>query len=229
MPRGLIVGNSDGIGLALTELLLTEGWQVSGVSRSASRLIHAAYQHHVLDVCQPDYAPRLEQIVAALGALDVLVYCVGIGEFLELDTLAAERRVFETNLIGAVATAQVVLPYLSRAGRGHFIGLSSQGDAFADPHAPSYSASKAGLSTYLEGLALAYRPRGVFVTNLRFGFVDTKLAKAPYTPFMLSREQAAARIRHCMYTRPSVDTYPKRMAPLLWLLGWSRRLRLWLS
>ena len=44
--------------------------------------------------------------------------------------------------------------------------------------APSYSASKAGLSSWLGGLALALRPRGVHVTNVRLGFVDTKMAKA---------------------------------------------------
>jgi NAD(P)-dependent dehydrogenase (short-subunit alcohol dehydrogenase family) len=229
MPHVLIVGNSDGIGLALTELLLGEGWRVCGVSRSGARLSHGAYQHHVLDVCEPDYAQRLGQIVAAEGELDALVYSVGIGEFLDLETLAAERQVFEANLIGAVVTAQVVLPHFSRAGRGHFIGLSSQGDGLVDPRAPSYAASKAGLSTYLQGLALAYRPRGIFVTNVRFGFVDTKMAKAPLRPFMISPRQAAARVRRCLRARPIVDTYPKRMAALLWLLRCGRALRLWFA
>jgi NAD(P)-dependent dehydrogenase (short-subunit alcohol dehydrogenase family) len=227
MPRAIIVGNSDGIGLALTELLLGEGWHVSGVSRSVSRISHGAYEHHVLDVCHPDYTPRLEEIVAANDALDTLVYSVGIGELLDQETHVGERQVFEANLIGAVATAQVVLPHFSRAGRGHFIGLSSQGDALVDPRAPSYAASKAGLSTYLEGLALAYRPRGIFVTNVRFGFVDTKMAKSSLRPFMISRQAAAERVRRCMRTRPMIDTSPKRMAALLWALGWGRRLRLW--
>jgi NAD(P)-dependent dehydrogenase (short-subunit alcohol dehydrogenase family) len=229
MPRALIVGNSDGIGLALTELLLAEGWLITGVSRSAARVEHASYQHHVLDVCDPGYAERLEHIAAGPGVLDVLVYCVGIGEHLDLDTLSAERRVFEANLLGAVTTAQVVLPHFLRARRGHFIGLSSQADALIDPHAPSYAASKAGLSAYLQGLALACRPRGVFVTNLRLGFVDTKMAKSPVRPFMLSRAQAAARVRRCMRTLPIVDTYPKRMAPLLWLLRGVTALRIWLG
>ena len=44
-PRALIVGTSDGIGLAFTELLLREGWTVAGVSRSASRLEAPAYRH----------------------------------------------------------------------------------------------------------------------------------------------------------------------------------------
>ncbi|HKO91011.1 MAG TPA: SDR family NAD(P)-dependent oxidoreductase [Polyangiaceae bacterium] len=225
MPVALVIGNSDGIGLSLTESLLGDGWQVTGVSRSASRLAGERYAHHVIDVCHPDYPALLSSVVSQLPALTACVYCVGIGEFLELETLASERRVFETNLIGAVATAQVVIPHLLRAGSGHFLGLSSQADALRDGNAPSYAASKAGLSSYLEGLALACRPRGVSVTNLRFGFVDTKMAQSEVRPFMISPAQAAQRIRHCLHTRPVRDTFPKRMALLLWFVRVASSLR----
>lgn len=227
MPSALVIGNSDGVGLALTRALLADGWDVTGLSRSASPVEADKYNHHVADVCDPQYSARLSGVVAQLAGVDVCVYCVGIGEFLDLDTLAAERRVFETNLVGAVATAQVVIPAMTRAGQGHFLGLSSQADALLDPRAPSYSASKAGLTAYLEGLALACRPRGVYVTNVRLGFVDTKMAKARVRPFMVSAEQAAARIQRCMQKRPIRDTFPKRMAVLLWLVRVHASVRRW--
>jgi NAD(P)-dependent dehydrogenase (short-subunit alcohol dehydrogenase family) len=219
MPVALVVGNSDGIGLALTDSLLGDGWRVLGVSRSPSRLATERYAHHVLDVRDASYTTRLSEVLSTAGELDVCVYCAGVGEFLDVETLAADRLVFETNLLGAVATAQCVIPAMIKLGRGHFIGLSSQGDAVIDAAAPSYAASKAGLSSYLEGLALACRPRGVSVTNLRFGFVDTKMAKAEVRPFMISAAQAAERIRYCIEKRPMRDTFPKRMAVLLWLFG----------
>jgi short-subunit dehydrogenase len=215
MRAALLVGNSDGIGLELTRSLLAEGWCVMGISRSESRLSAPNYTHHVVDVCHVEYPTRLTQLVNELGELDVCVYCAGTGEFLDALSMAGERRVFETNLIGAVATAAVVVPTMVRRRSGHFIGLSSQADQLIDAHAPSYAASKAGLSSYLEGLALHCRKHRVFITNLRFGFVDTKLAKAPWRPFMLTTEEAAARIRRCIEQRPIRDTYPKRMAVLL--------------
>jgi NAD(P)-dependent dehydrogenase (short-subunit alcohol dehydrogenase family) len=231
MSCAIVVGNTDGVGLALSELLLAEGWEVVGVSQRPSTLEAARYEHHVLDVCDPAYAERLARVVASIGnreaELQACVYCAGIGELLDLDDLSAERGVFETNLLGAVATASVVIPALLRAGRGHFIGLSSQADAVVDSRAPSYSASKAGLSSYLEGLALACRPRGVYVTNLRFGFIDTKMAKASVRPFMLTRERAAHRIRRCLQTRPVRDTYPKSMALLLWFVRLGSSVRRW--
>jgi NAD(P)-dependent dehydrogenase (short-subunit alcohol dehydrogenase family) len=216
MPTALLIGNSDGIGLALTELLLGEGWRVVGLSRSASRVQVAGYVHHVVDVRESAYPARLSAALAA-EMPDVCVYCAAIGEFLDIETLATDRAVFETNLMGLVATAQVVVPAMVGRGRGHFVGLSSQGDAFADPRAPSYSASKAAFTVYLEGLAPACRARGVYVTNVRFGFVDTKMAKAPVRPFMMSTTCAAQRVRRCLDRKPVRDTYPKRMALLLWL------------
>jgi NAD(P)-dependent dehydrogenase (short-subunit alcohol dehydrogenase family) len=219
MRVAVVVGNSDGIGLAVTRSMLEEGWRVVGISRRPSPIASCEdgvpYAHHELDVCGADYGQRLERIVAEIGAIDVCVYCAGIGQFLDLEAMREQRTVFETNLLGAVVTAEVILPSMVTRKRGHLIGLSSQADSLIDAHAPSYAASKAGLSSYLEGLALACRPHGVCVTNLRFGFVDTKLAKATLRPFMLSKEQAARRILRDIERRPLRDTYPKSMALLL--------------
>lgn len=228
MPVALLIGNSDGIGLALTRLLLEHGWQVAGVSRSASPITAPAYSHAIDDVRDPEYPARLRALVASLPDLNLCVYCAGIGEYLELQEMAAERAVFETNLIGAVATTQVVIPEMVRAGYGHFIGLSSQADVLIDSRAPSYAASKAGLSSYLEGLGLACRRQGVSVTNLRLGFVHTKMAKASVRPFMITPEQAARRIESCLRRRPLRDTYPRRMALVVWLLRLSGGVKRWL-
>jgi len=227
MPDALIIGSSDGIGLALTRLLLDGGWQVTGISRSSSPLRSPAYEHCVEDVCEPGYAERLAGVVARQPQLDLCVYCAGIGELLDVETMRGERRVFETNLLGAVATLELVLPSMIRAGRGHFIGLSSQADCLIDARAPSYAASKAGFTSYLEGLALACRPHGVYVTNVRLGFVDTKMAKADLRPFLVSPEVAARRIQRCIVRRPIRDTFPKRMALLLWWLRLGTTLRRW--
>lgn len=48
--RALLVGHSDGIGLAVTRRLLARGWEVTGVSRSPSPVENPACRHHVEDV-----------------------------------------------------------------------------------------------------------------------------------------------------------------------------------
>jgi NAD(P)-dependent dehydrogenase (short-subunit alcohol dehydrogenase family) len=227
--RALVIGNSDGIGLALTRRLLGDGWSVAGVSRRASPLGEAAsYRHTVADVATAEYPAALRAMLASDGPFDVCVYCAGVGEFLDANDWTGEPRVFRVNLLGAVETAAVVLPSMLAAGRGHFVGLSSIGDGVS-PEAPSYSASKAGLSSYLEGLALALKPRGVRVTNLRFGFVDTKMAKAKIRPFMMTTDRAVDVIAHCLRRRPARFTYPKRMAALVWLSNLVLSFRSWLA
>lgn len=54
----------------------------------------------------------------------------------------------------------------------------------------SYHASKTGFSNYLGGLALALKPKGVQVTHVRFGFVDTNMAKGDVKPLVISVEKA---------------------------------------
>lgn len=225
----LVVGASSGIGRAIAQRLTGKGWSVIGVARRAAEFSDARYRHVMLDVRAADYR---EALARALGELapEVCIYAAGIGRALAIDDLAIESDVFETNLAGAVATIEVVLPRMIAARAGHFVGLSSQADRLIDDHAPSYAASKAGLSSYLEGLALACRRHGVAVTNVRFGFVDTAMSREQSTrPFLISAERAAELVERCLVRRPIRFTYPRRMAFLVWLVGWPRRVRIWLS
>lgn len=226
--RALVVGNTDGIGFALTKRLVVAGWTVVGVSRRASSLESPRYQHVVLDVSRADARSVLQSIQGTQPSFDVCVYCAGVGDLLDADDLSREGDVFRVNLVGAVDTAAAVLPRMIAAARGHFVCLSSIGDGVSS-HAPSYAASKAGLSSYLGGMALALRPRGVRITNLRLGFVDTKMAKASARPFMMTVDDAVDVIWRCLETRPARMTTPKRMAVLAWLVGVWTSLKLWLS
>ena len=118
--------------------------------------------------------------------MDLCIYCAGIGELLDISNMEPEVGIFDVNLTGMVKTAACVIPSMAKSGKGHFIGLSSVADEMLSPEAPSYHASKAGFSNYLEGLALALKSKGVSVSNVRFGFVDTKMAKGDIKPFMIT-------------------------------------------
>ncbi|MES1209970.1 MAG: SDR family NAD(P)-dependent oxidoreductase [Pseudomonadota bacterium] len=227
-PRTLIVGNSDGIGLALTRRLLAAGYDVTGVSRRASPLgAVERYAHVVADVAAQDYRATLRELVAQRGPFGLCVYCAGIGEPLDVQDLSREVPVFQVNLIGAVETLASVIPPMVAAGAGQVLVLSSLADEVLSSTVPSYAASKAGLSSYLGGLALALSSRGVAVTNVRFGFVDTKLARAPQRPFMIPVERAVDVIVKALKTRRARVTYPLRMALVVKVLRAVALLRLW--
>ncbi|MFF5092997.1 MULTISPECIES: SDR family oxidoreductase [Actinosynnema] len=208
MARALVIGNSDGIGLALSRRLLDDGWQVVGLSRRAAPLDHPAYAHHTRDVTDPGYP----DVLAGIGRVDLCVYAAGVGDLLELPDLAPQTRALEVNLLGLARTAQAVLPEMLATGSGHLVGLSSLADALISPQAPGYAASKAGMISYLRGLAGAVRGTGVAVTCVRFGFVDTKMAKSPVKPALLSVDEAVELLLRCLRDRPTTLSRPRRMA-----------------
>jgi NAD(P)-dependent dehydrogenase (short-subunit alcohol dehydrogenase family) len=217
MASAILIGNTDGIGLATTRALLAAGWQVTGISRSPSAIVAPTYRHVIADVCSPAFEDILRSTSTA-SVPDVCIYCAGIGELINIEDLTSDVRVFKVNLMGAIATAAAVVPTMVRAGTGHFLVLSSQADELLSPQAPSYAASKAALSSYCESLALALRNSGVAVTNIRFGFVDTKMAKASFRPFLVTAEKAAATVVRTLKMRPVRFTYPLRMAMLVSIL-----------
>ncbi|KIR64682.1 short-chain dehydrogenase [Micromonospora haikouensis] len=212
--RAIVVGNSDGIGLAVTRRLLDDGWTVAGLSRSSSPLTSSGYEHHRADVTDVGYREVLAGALDTLGGVEACIYAAGIGDFFDVDDLAAQTRALEVNLVGAARTMEVVVPSMARAGAGHVVGLSSLADVAPSAEAPGYAAGKAGLSSYLLGLGGALRPHGVRVSVVRFGFVDTKMAKARVKPMMLSVDQAADVVLDCLRTRAAVVSRPRRMAAL---------------
>ena len=197
----LIIGNSDGIGAAVTRALVAKGERVIGVSWSGSPLGSEGPRHEICDVTSPEYPALLERLIREEDPIDACVYCVGIGSALALPDLSSEARVIEVNLTGMVKTMAAVVPRWIERRRGHFIGLSSLADDLYNPEAPSYSASKAGFSNYLQGMARALKLHGIAVTNVRFGFVDTKMAKAEKKPLLLTADEAGQRVVSCLETR----------------------------
>lgn len=225
MNQALVIGGSDGIGRALTHRLLGEDWTVRVLSRSPYPETHEQCTSEISDVTDPAYPERL----GSLPELpDLVVYAAGIGE--ELDTpgaktsLAGQSRTFAVNLTGAVVTLEALLPRMLERGSGHVLVLSSLADLLASPEAPAYAASKAGLTSYVEGIDRWTRPQGVALTNVRFGFVDTKMAKAPWRPCMLPVERAVDHLMACLRDRPRRLSRPRRLALAVEILGLSQRI-----
>jgi len=222
----IVVGSSDGIGLGFTRLLLERGYRVEGLSRSTSPVQHPNYRHTVIDVTAAAYVDVLERIVAEAGSVAAAVYCAGIGECTTPETLALDLRVFDVNVMGAIRTAQVVLPEMCRANEGKFIVLSSQADVIVSHEASSYAASKAALSSYFEGLGLKLRKSPVRICNVRFGFVDTKMARSGIQPFRITVDRAAKLLLGLFEGKcPRRVTYPRRMAVVVAAVALVQRLR----
>jgi short-subunit dehydrogenase len=119
----LLIGNSDGIGLAMTRRLLERGFAVTGVSRSPSPVSHQAYRHIVLNVSSADYGARLDAALPS-DRIRLCVYCAGIGDHFAIDGLRQDVATLEVNLIGLARTVERVLPRMVADGPAVFAGLS---------------------------------------------------------------------------------------------------------
>jgi NAD(P)-dependent dehydrogenase (short-subunit alcohol dehydrogenase family) len=227
--RVLVIGCSDGIGLATARRLVDSGWNVTGISRRESPLSGAGYVHLVADVASDDYPASLTAIAKERGPFDACIYCAGIAESFDVERIECDERVIAVNLTGALRTARIVLPPMVAAGRGHLVVLSSQADELVSNVVPSYTASKAALSAYFEGVGLALRAKGVAVTNLRFGFVDTKMARAKVKPFQISVDKSAEIVERCLAKQPLRLTRPLRMAVLVAIFRLLQRWRVRLA
>jgi short-subunit dehydrogenase len=211
----LIIGNSDGIGLAISKKLLQSDWNIVGVSRSGSPLECESCWHFISNVQDDTYLEILGKILAEFNTIELCIYSAGIGERLDFSNMTTEIATIEVNLLGMVKTTSVIIPYMLKNKSGHFIGLSSIADDLLSDEGPSYHASKAGFSNYLESMALALESEPIAITNLRFGFVDTKMAKGDTRPFMMSLERAVQHIEKCIEEKPIRYTAPRFIIPLV--------------
>src|SRR5690606_26373643 len=89
------------------------------------------------------------------------------------------------------------------------------------PIAPSYSASKAAIRAYGEGLRDWLKPEGIRVSVIMPGYVESPMchAMAGPKPFLWSADKAAQRIRLSLHANRARITFPFPLALGCWLLG----------
>lgn len=232
-PVVLLTGAANGIGRATALALGTRGYRLALIDRDEAGLeaVVAELSHgrtpargRAADVCDDrGLKDAVADLEGLLGATDVVVACAGVGTLStasDLD-LAGFRRMLEVNVLGAAQTIEAVLPGMFARGSGHVVGIASVAGYRGLPWMPGYSASKAAIATYLEGLRPSLKRRGVRITTVYPGFVRTGMTVT--TPFrtpvrMLEPEQAAAYIARAVERRPRDYTFPMSAAVGMGLL-----------
>jgi NAD(P)-dependent dehydrogenase (short-subunit alcohol dehydrogenase family) len=196
--RALVTGVSRGIGRAVAEMLLAEGWDVFGVSRSAPKIAHEQFRWFCLDVSKPWEVGRLDWFLT--DPLDALVHCAAIRPEGRLDEMNPRewRRVIQVNLIGTHTVVHALLPFLKRSDDGRVL-LFSGGGAFA-PSAgfSAYASAKAGVVSLMETLADELRHSTVTVNCVAPGYVPTTMHENPVPDRGEAMAEAVACVRHLL-------------------------------
>jgi short-subunit dehydrogenase len=205
IKRIIIIGASAGIGRALAIRYASAGYRVGISGRSQALLEEVAniFPGQIVwesfDVMSNDNLLQLQNLIAKLGGMDLLIYNAGYGEISESLDPGIDQQTIQTNVNGFATIVLFGYNYFLERGGGHIVATSSIAALAGNRLAPAYSASKAFISIYMEGLwmkARHLRKKGmpIFITDLQPGFVKTKMAKGPGRFWEAPPEKAAAQI-----------------------------------
>lgn len=204
--RAIVVGASSGLGAEIARQLAADGCHVALLGRREDALrevasaIEAAGRGRAIvathDVRDTHAVPALlDRLVEQLGGLDLLVYSSGLlwvpGD--DVYDTERDREQFEVNVTGAMAWMNPVAARFEAARAGTIVGLSSVAGERGRAMFPGYAASKAALTSFLEGLRNRVAMKGVNIVTVKPGFVDTPMvADLTRRPFMVSVQRASA-------------------------------------
>ncbi len=228
----LITGAAGGIGAALARVYAQPGVclflgdaNLQGLATLAAECRAQGAEAHATQVDVTDRAAMAAWIQAAdkIKPLDLVILLAGVayGSAAQEETPAETRRTFAINLDGMLNAVEPVLPLFRRRGRGQLALMSSHGACRGFPIAHSYSATKAAIRVFGEGLQARLRRENIFVSVIIPGFVQT-----PFTenndfpmPFAVSAPRAARIIqRGLARARPRI-CFPWQMNAAVFLLS----------
>ena len=190
----VITGAARGIGLAIVDKFLAEGWRVALLDIDAATLSHTAANlsnsdASILalecDVAVPEQVQStIDQIVKKWGRIDALVNNAGTAVFKPLlETSYAEwDRVMAVNLGGPFICVQACAPIMIAGDGGGIVNIASISGLRASTLRVAYGTSKAGLQHLTKQQAAELGPLGVRVNAVAPGPVDTAMAKKVHTP-----------------------------------------------
>ena len=176
----IVTGASSGIGAATARALLAAGVRVAAGARRSDRLqtLGEGVVPIPVDVTDTASCVRfVDEAVAALGGLDILVNAAGLAlgrEPFDESTEEAERTVFETNVNALMRVTRLCLPRL-RDG-GHIVNLGSVAGRQAYPNGASYVASKFAVRGFTYALREDLLGRPIRITTVDPGLVETEFS-----------------------------------------------------
>ncbi|HHQ6538357.1 TPA: SDR family NAD(P)-dependent oxidoreductase [Serratia fonticola] len=222
MMTVLITGASSGIGAGLAKSWADDGCQVIACGRDRARL-EALQQYspnitlRVFDMTDREAC----HLALADCTADLIVLCAGTCEYLEQGVVDAAlvERVMRTNFLGPVNCLAALQTQLLPGSRVALV--SSMAHWLPFPRAEAYGASKAALTWFANSLRLDWEPKGIAVTVVSPGFVDTPLTRKNDFPMpgQVSVDDAVKAIRHGLAKGKKHIAFPTGFSLVMKLLS----------
>ena len=227
-----ITGASSGIGSSLAIALAKKGHRVALFSRHERQLDNIKTEIEKNggealvvpgDVTDPTSIERaFEKIEREWATPDMIVVNAGIAHWIKTTEMDLEKahQTVDVNLMGLINTVKLALPRMINNGGGHIVGIASAASYRGIPNLAVYSATKAGIVRYLEGVRVENNTKGIVVTTICPGFIKTPMVtdkdipKGTPLPFIMDVEKSTKKIIKVIEHKRSQYTYPLPMAIL---------------
>jgi short-subunit dehydrogenase len=227
MKQGIIIGASSGIGWELAVQLAAKGYQLGLVARRLEKLEqlsnsltgdHFVVRSDVTDVQQAQDA--LNELIKKMGNVELIILNSGVGQMEKKLDWPTQREMIDVNIRGFVALTLVSMDYFMARGSGHLVGISSVSAHMSSGLAPTYVATKAFVSSYLNGIRsrAEYSKLPITVTTVEPGFVDTPMVQG--NPMWTAPvKKAVKQLVSAMLKRKGHIYVTKRWRLVAWILN----------
>jgi len=219
MKRAIIVGATSGIGRSLSKLLVENNYIV-GITGRRTYLLEEIkaekpdnYFIETFDSTDTqNISSHLHKLTKKMGGLDLIIISSGTGDLNDTLNFEIEKETIDTNVSGFTAIADWAFNYFEKQKFGHLAAISSISGLRGNRFAPSYSASKAYQICYLESLRnKAHKTaKPIYITDIRPGFVNTKMAKGDRLFWVASVDKATIQIFNAIQNKRKVAYITKR-------------------
>jgi len=176
----MVTGASSGIGKAIVQKLLKEGWIIYGAARRVEKMADIeAMGAKVLSLDVTDDASMttaVQTLLSAEGQIDALVNNAGYGSYgaLEDVPLQEAKRQFDVNVFGLMRLTQLVLPSMRMAKSGTIVNISSMGGRIWMPIGGWYHATKHAVEVLSDALRMETEPFGIRVVVVQPGAIESE-------------------------------------------------------
>ena len=214
MKTALITGVGKGIGKALKEKFLSEGFFVVGTYNSEKPNEEKDFVSLKLDLSKKESVANCIKEISKLNKkVDILINNAGAMFDEDKTALVPDklRQTLEVNLIGTADFTEKTIPNLSKDAHIVFVSseagsitLTEEGISHEPGHYPAYKISKAALNMYMATLADRTMKEGLIVSSVHPGWVRTAIGgdEAPITP-----QEAAADIFTLAISKPQTGGF----------------------
>jgi short-subunit dehydrogenase len=198
----IIIGATSGIGEELAKLYATQGCRV-GISGRRQNLLDSLQQQfpdnivtECFDVTGNENTKHVDNLIQKLGGLDLLIYNSGYAQLFSSLRWEIEKQTTLVNVNGFVEIINFGLNYFLKQKKGQIAVTSSIASIRGNSLTPAYNASKAYVSSYMEGLSIKmYKQKiPIYLTDIQPGFVDTDMAQGNGIFWVAPVEKAARQI-----------------------------------